>query len=48
MFLNANACSVLCCVRIKTKVNEGLVGELDAQFLEQSMLNVMGIVYLQH
>jgi hypothetical protein len=48
LFLNANACSVLYCVRIKEKVDEGLIGELDAQFLEQSMLNAMGIIYLQH
>jgi hypothetical protein len=34
LFLNANICSVLCCVRIKAKVDEGLIDELDAQFLE--------------
>ncbi len=34
LFLNANACRFLCCVRIKAKVDEGLVGELDVQFLE--------------
>jgi hypothetical protein len=48
LFLNANACSVLCSIRIKAKVDEGLIGELDVQFLEQSMLNAIGIVYLQH
>jgi hypothetical protein len=48
LFFNANASSVLCCVRIKAKVDVGLIGELDAQFLKQSMLIGTWIVYLQY
>jgi hypothetical protein len=31
-----------------TKVVKGLILELDAQFLEQSILDVVGIVYPQY
>lgn len=32
LFLNANACNVLCCVAIMVDASKGWIGELDARF----------------
>jgi hypothetical protein len=39
---------VFCVVRIMVEAVESLILELDAQFLEQSILDTMGIIYLQY
>ncbi len=40
LFLNANACNVLCCVAIMVKASKGWISELDARFGgPQLMLN---------
>jgi hypothetical protein len=40
LFLNANACNVLCCVAIMVEASKGWIGELDARFGgPQLMLN---------
>ncbi len=45
MFINENACGGVWCGVIMVEVAQGLMGELDARFLEQSVLHAMGIVY---
>ncbi len=45
VFINENACGGVWCGVIMVEVAQGLMGELDAWFLEQSVLHAMGIVY---
>lgn len=39
MFINENACGGVLCGVIMVEVAQGLMGELDARFLEQSVLH---------